>query len=168
MAGLRHVAFAQPRGPADDRRGPVAAGDPSLGDGMAVGFDHGSKTAGQHPVEDVERREGELQLQDLVPHLLLGAAQEDEILDVGAGSGEQPAPQQQHVVERARGVAGAAQHVAQHDQPVAVLPARLQGGRQPFQGGIVAGQAAQRPGGAAVTQAGDGRDRAVVHSGCKT
>ena len=46
-----------------------------------------------------------------------------KILDFGASPGQQAPAQQQHQVDRARRMAGRAQHVAQHDQPVARPPA---------------------------------------------
>lgn len=125
---------------------------------MTVGLDDGVQPAGQHPVEHVERRQGELELQRLVPDLFLWSAQEDEILDLGSGPRQEAAAQQQHQVDGAGCAAGRAQHVAQHDQPVAGLPTLHQGTAQPLQGGVVAFQRPQRPGGTAVTQAGDRGD----------
>jgi hypothetical protein len=125
---------------------------------MAIALDDGVQTARQHPVQHVQRGQGELELQRLVPDLLLRSAQEDEILDLGTGPGEKAAAQQQHEVDRTGRVARSAQHVAQHDQPVAWPPPLHQGAAQPLQCGIVALQGAQGPGGAAVTQAGERGD----------
>ena len=163
MAGPGRLTFAQARGPASDGAGAIAAGDAALGDGIAIGLDDGGQSPRQHPVEHVERRQRELELQRLVPDLLLRTAQEDEILDLGPGPRQQAPAQPQHEVERARRIAGGAQHVAQHHEPVAGLPVLHQCAAQPLQRGIVAGQGAERPRGAAPAQAGDrgnfGHDR---------
>ena len=89
-----------------------------------------------------------------MPHLLLGAAQEE---DVAGKVGRQQLPaQHQHEVEGTAGIAVAAQHVAQHHQLVAAPPALQQRPGQGFQRPVVALLGAEGPDAAALAEAGNG------------
>jgi hypothetical protein len=86
-----------------------------------------------HPGEDLARIGRELQLQQLLPHLLLAAA---EIGDVGgehAGARDQLAPERQHRVERGAHVGTVADVVAEIDEAITGAEARVDGAMQSLQ-----------------------------------
>ena len=88
-----------------------------------------------------------------MPHLLLGAAQEEDV--AGEIGRQQAAAHKQQQIQGAGGIAVGPQHVAQHDQLVAALPAPQQLMGQGLERPVVAHLRAEGPDEAAVVEAGD-------------
>ena len=121
--GVHRVAqFRGPAGQLDGAQPGARHGAPRI---AAVGLERRRDAALEHPLEYLGRAEGEMDLQQLGPHLFLRAAQEDDVAGHHAGPRQGRAPEAQQLVERRRNVAAMAQIVAQIGEPVAWLEARI-------------------------------------------
>src|SRR5215468_9260339 len=99
MAGDGLHGRAQLAGPAGDGERAVAARDEALLDVAAIGGEGGAGAVLDHPGEDLARIGRELQLQQLLPHLLLTAAQVGDVGGERAGACDQLAPEGQQRIE---------------------------------------------------------------------
>src|SRR6266567_219139 len=120
VAGRGVHCVAQCARPAGDRARPVAACRKAVLQFPAVGGDRCFDTLAHHPCEDVTGIGRELELQQLLPHLFLRAAQEDGVAGETAWPREDAAAKVEQFVDRRRDRAAAAQIIAEVDDPVAV------------------------------------------------
>ena len=89
----------------------------------AIGGDGRAEALGQRPFQHFGRIGGELQLQQLAPHLFLAAAQVDEIVDERQGHGEEAAAKGHQLVHRVAHGGAAPEIIAEIDDAVARLDA---------------------------------------------
>ena len=111
---------AQRAGPAGDRARPVAARGKTLLQVGAIGLHGGFDAGAHHPGQDLARIGGELQLQQFLPHLLLGAAQKGDVAGEGARPGQHAAAEIEQLVDRRGDRAAMAEIVAEIDDAVAI------------------------------------------------
>ena len=111
-----------------DARGPFRQGaHPFLRRGQAVlrveavGYKRAVQPLVQHPVQDFRGVRRKLNLQQLLPHFFLSAAQIDEVIRHHAGNGQDRAPEGQKLINRLNGACAAADVIAEINNPVTGL-----------------------------------------------
>ena len=115
-------ACMAPRSPLDHR---VTASAPSrtamlgLARIAAIGGKRGAHALVQHPAQHLARIGRELDLQQLLPHLLLAAAQIGDVIGEAQRPGQKPAAEIQQQVEGLANLRAAAEEIAEIDQAVA-------------------------------------------------
>ena len=129
--------------------------DDALGRIAAIGGDGGADTLLQEPGQHLARVGGELQLQQLVPHLLLLAAQIDDVFGEHDGPRQDLAAKGDEFVHRAGDVRPASQEPAQIDETVAGVELLGDIGMECAQPGHVAMNGRNRPDPAGLLQDGE-------------
>nr|BAP28488.1 hypothetical protein [uncultured bacterium] len=118
MAGPRLHGGAQRIGPAGDRQCALAAADDALGRIAAIGGDRLTDPLAQHPGQNLFRIGRELQLQQLLPHLFLGAAQIGDVEDEHIRPRQDLAAEAHQLGHHPGDIGTATEKPAEIDQPV--------------------------------------------------
>ena len=151
MARMAVDRVAQRRGPAGAGRRAAARRAHAI-DGVAtIGFERRGDTVVEHPFEHGARIECELELQQLLPHLFLSAAQDGDIVGEHAMGADDGSAEGEQFVDRGERRAAAADDVAEVDKAVAGQEARGDfrvHGRQPVDLAMHRGDGPGAPGAA--------------------
>ena len=117
---------AQGTRPLGQHQGAAVAGAAGFFDRASIGRQRRRDALLQHPFQDLAGIGGELDLQQLVPHLLLAAAQIDDVVIFRPGSRQKGAAEQQQLLDGLGDGVAPAQEVAQVNQVLAHLEAPRQ------------------------------------------
>ena len=85
----------------------------------------------EHPGQDLAGVGRELQLEELLPHLFLTAAQKGDVADEGVAPRQKEAAEENQRIERRRGSGTEADVIAEIDEPVAGIEPRRHARMQP-------------------------------------
>ena len=107
--------LADPGGPLADRERAVAGGDLPLVGGHAVCRERRADAVIEHPGEHAAGIGRELKLEQLVPHLLLRAAEVGQVADECERAREEPQPEAQQLVDGLGRLGAVADVVAEID-----------------------------------------------------
>src|SRR6185437_11345821 len=145
----------QAAGPAGDGARPLAAGGETLLHVAAIGFQRGADALVEHPLQHVARADRELQLQQLLPHLLLAAAQEGDIAGEAARLCHHRKAEAEDFIDGLADRRPAPKVIAEIDNPVARLPDALHAVMQRGEPAGIAMNRGNRPDAPGATQAGE-------------
>jgi hypothetical protein len=137
--------FAKLFGPSRERHHALPCRGDALVNVAAIGRQHGVQTVLLHPGQNLGRACRELDLQKLVPHLFLAAAQIDDVADQHSGKGEKGPPESEQLVDRRDGRSGGAAVVSEINQPLPWAKAAADQAVQVAKPGDVAMDSRHRP-----------------------
>src|SRR5215813_4021453 len=111
---------AQRTRPPGDHAGAVAARGKPLPKITAISVNGRFHSCSDHPSKQLARIGGKLQLQQLVPHLLLRAPQKDDVTGGSAGASENAAPEIEEFVDRGKHRAALPEVITEIYDPITV------------------------------------------------
>ena len=121
--GAAFIASRSVGGPAGDRQRPVARRGKAVPQLAAIGAQRRFDALAHHPGQHLAGIAGELQLQQLLPHLLLGAAQIHDIAGKAAPARHDAPAEVEQFVDRGGDRAAVSEIIAEIDDTVAVAEA---------------------------------------------